>query len=155
MPLTRRRSLRKQLRARGQPWHLWRAQEGLDTSPEDCDAFLETNEPLINYLDVSRGAQSGFRLSPKASQNPHDSRKCPACPGSLPAWCFFPGNVRMRTREGIHCQPCCALPTPLERHLLQNSSYMLFGAEPTTEQLETFPKRISFPSSPVPKGPAW
>uniref|UniRef100_A0A8C3RBZ3 cathepsin E n=1 Tax=Cyanoderma ruficeps TaxID=181631 RepID=A0A8C3RBZ3_9PASS len=28
--LTRRRSLRKQLRARGQPWHLWR-----DTSPED------------------------------------------------------------------------------------------------------------------------
>ncbi|NXO11127.1 CATE protein, partial [Oriolus oriolus] len=52
VPLTRRRSLRKLLRDRGQLSHLWRARDGLDADSEDCAAFLETNEPLMNYLDM-------------------------------------------------------------------------------------------------------
>ncbi|XP_071434692.1 cathepsin E [Pithys albifrons albifrons] len=53
VPLTRRRSLRKLLRDRGQLSHFWRA-HGLDTvqDSEDCTAFLETSEPLISYLDM-------------------------------------------------------------------------------------------------------
>ncbi|NWR09971.1 CATE protein, partial [Paradoxornis webbianus] len=65
VPLTRRRSLRKQLRARGQPWHLWRARGGQDTSPEDCAAFSETNEPLINYLDMEYFGQISIGTPPQ------------------------------------------------------------------------------------------
>uniref|UniRef100_A0A8C3RAE0 cathepsin E n=1 Tax=Cyanoderma ruficeps TaxID=181631 RepID=A0A8C3RAE0_9PASS len=42
----------------------------------------------------------------------------------------------MGTRESVHCQPCRALPVPLRTDLLRNSSYRLFGAEPTTEHPE-------------------
>lgn len=104
VPLTRRRSPRKQLRDRGQLWHLWRARGGSDTSTEDCAAFSETNEPLINYVDVSREAQSGLGLSqpsPNSSPKPRGSGQCPACRDSLPARRFVPGNAGMRTREGI------------------------------------------------------
>ncbi|XP_053943773.1 cathepsin E isoform X3 [Cuculus canorus] len=49
----RRRSLRKSLRDRGQLSHFWKSHKlDLAQSGEDCTAFLETNEPLINYLDV-------------------------------------------------------------------------------------------------------
>uniref|UniRef100_A0A8C0FCX1 cathepsin E n=1 Tax=Bubo bubo TaxID=30461 RepID=A0A8C0FCX1_BUBBB len=52
--LVRHRSLRKLLRDRGQLSHFWKA-HGLDMVQysEDCAAFTEANEPLINYLDVS------------------------------------------------------------------------------------------------------
>uniref|UniRef100_A0A8B9PTT1 cathepsin E n=1 Tax=Apteryx owenii TaxID=8824 RepID=A0A8B9PTT1_APTOW len=52
--LVRRRSLRRSLRDRGQLSHFWKAHK-LDMLQysEDCSAFKEVSEPLINYLDVS------------------------------------------------------------------------------------------------------
>uniref|UniRef100_A0A8C8SBK3 cathepsin E n=1 Tax=Pelusios castaneus TaxID=367368 RepID=A0A8C8SBK3_9SAUR len=54
VPLRRHKSLRKILREHGQLAKFWKAQN-LDMVhyTEDCSAVPETNEPLINYLDVS------------------------------------------------------------------------------------------------------
>ncbi|KFW03576.1 Cathepsin E, partial [Eurypyga helias] len=50
--LTRHRSLRKLLRDRGQLSHFWKAHRlDMVQYSEDCAAFTEDNEPLINYLD--------------------------------------------------------------------------------------------------------
>ncbi|NWQ83669.1 CATE protein, partial [Columbina picui] len=52
--LTRHRSLRKALRDRGQLSHFWKAHRlDMVQYSEDCAAFTEDSEPLINYLDVS------------------------------------------------------------------------------------------------------
>lgn len=73
--LTRHRSLRKSLRDRGQLSHFWKAHKlDMVQYSEDCAAFTETNEPLINYLDVSVVAlRAGGVLSP--SSMPQTPRK--------------------------------------------------------------------------------
>uniref|UniRef100_A0A8C6JUE9 cathepsin E n=1 Tax=Melopsittacus undulatus TaxID=13146 RepID=A0A8C6JUE9_MELUD len=51
--LRRQRSLRKLLRDRGQLSHFWKAHRlDMVQYSEDCAAFMDTNEPLINYLDM-------------------------------------------------------------------------------------------------------
>ncbi|KAK2526473.1 hypothetical protein Q9233_008243 [Columba guinea] len=51
--LTRHRSLRKSLRDRGQLSHFWKTHRlDMVQYSQDCTAFTETSEPLINYLDL-------------------------------------------------------------------------------------------------------
>uniref|UniRef100_A0A8B9M4F5 cathepsin E n=1 Tax=Accipiter nisus TaxID=211598 RepID=A0A8B9M4F5_9AVES len=52
--LKRYPSLKKSLRDRGQLSHFWKSHRlDMVQYSEDCTAFTEANEPLINYLDVS------------------------------------------------------------------------------------------------------
>ena len=53
VPLRRRQSLRKKLRARGQLSEFWKSQSlDMIQFTESCTMEKGANEPLINYLDV-------------------------------------------------------------------------------------------------------
>lgn len=72
MPLSRRESLRKKLRAQGQLTELWKSQ---NLNMDQCSTIQSANEPLINYLDVrppgmgagerEKDSFSHFSLSPE------------------------------------------------------------------------------------------
>uniref|UniRef100_A0A286XMY7 Cathepsin E n=1 Tax=Cavia porcellus TaxID=10141 RepID=A0A286XMY7_CAVPO len=49
VPLSRRESLRKKLRAQGQLTELWKSQ---NLNMDQCSTIQSANEPLINYLDM-------------------------------------------------------------------------------------------------------
>lgn len=100
VPLVRRRSLRKLLRDRGQLSHLWKAQAGLGTDSEDCAAFSATNEPLINYLDVSREPQRGGSTLSLPEQWPMPKR--------------FPQTPRLQAVPGVPGLAACPALCPRE-----------------------------------------
>ncbi|CAM2107308.1 unnamed protein product [Caretta caretta] len=69
VPLRRHKSLRKILREHGQLSKFWKAQK-LDMIQyrEDCSAVPETNEPLINYLDVEGITVSNQQFAESVSE---------------------------------------------------------------------------------------
>ncbi|XP_074833421.1 cathepsin E [Carettochelys insculpta] len=66
VPLRRHRSLRKILREHGQLSIFWKAQKlDMVQYTEDCSAVPETNEPLINYLDMEYFGQISIGTPPQ------------------------------------------------------------------------------------------
>lgn len=61
VPLKRRQSLRKKLRARGQLSEFWKSQNlDMIQFTESCAMNQDANEPLINYLDVRHSWGRGW-----------------------------------------------------------------------------------------------
>lgn len=127
MTLTRHRSLRKSLRDRGQLSHFWKTHRlDMVQYSQDCAAFTETSEPLINYLDVSAGAPRGAEsqhcvaYTPKAHYSfallvpsaqilpsklpplPHTLQPLPGVPGLAPACSFVARNAMMAGDKEAH-----------------------------------------------------
>nr|XP_006137281.1 cathepsin E [Pelodiscus sinensis] len=66
VPLKRHKSLRKILREHGQLSKFWKAQNlDMVQYTEDCSAIPETNEPLINYLDMEYFGQISIGTPPQ------------------------------------------------------------------------------------------
>ncbi|XP_053884749.1 cathepsin E [Malaclemys terrapin pileata] len=66
VPLRRHKSLRKILREHGQLSKFWKAQKlDMIQYTEDCSAVPETNEPLINYLDMEYFGQISIGTPPQ------------------------------------------------------------------------------------------
>ncbi|XP_026511051.1 cathepsin E-like [Terrapene carolina triunguis] len=66
VPLRRHKSLRKILREHGQLSKFWKAQKlDMIQYTEDCSAIPETNEPLINYLDMEYFGQISIGTPPQ------------------------------------------------------------------------------------------
>lgn len=83
--LRRHRSLRKLLRDRGQLSHFWKAHRlDMVQYSEDCTAFTEANEPLINYFDVSTAAPraGGYRVPAACRRHPKSTLVCMSSPQS-------------------------------------------------------------------------
>lgn len=86
--LKRHPSLKKSLRDRGQLSHFWKSHKlDMVQYSEDCTAFTEANEPLINYLDVSVVASraGGYRVPAVCRRHPKSTLVCmsgPQCPNA-------------------------------------------------------------------------
>lgn len=90
MPLSRRESLRKKLRAKGQLSEFWKSQNlDMIQFTESCTADQSANEPLLNYLDV-RPPGMGLGRAGSWEEGSASSSQCCISQVGGPCLGFFP-----------------------------------------------------------------